>query len=45
MVQASKLADGMRTNPSAVFLGLIAKYGAITVSSLQNIEEVGMRFS
>ena len=40
-MQASKLADGMRTFPGAVFLGLIAKYGAISISSLQNIEEVG----
>jgi len=39
-VQASKLADGLRTEPSAVFTGLIAKAGALTVTNLLDYEKV-----
>lgn len=40
-VQASKLADGLRTDASTVFTGLIAKTGALTVTNLVDKEEVG----
>jgi hypothetical protein len=40
-VQASKLADGLRSNASTVFAGLIAKTGALTVTNLVDKEEVG----
>ena len=39
-VQAAKLADGLRTAPSAVLAGLIAKAGALTVTNLHDYEEV-----
>lgn len=40
-MQASKLADGLRTDASTVFTGLIAKTGALTVTNLVDKEEVG----
>ncbi|BDA51146.1 hypothetical protein COCOBI_18-0210 [Coccomyxa sp. Obi] len=39
-LQASSLADGLRSAPASVFLGLIAKTGAIQVSNIQTITKV-----
>ncbi len=39
-MQATKLADGLRTDPAAVLSGLIAKAGATTVTNLHDYEEV-----
>ena len=39
-MQATKLADGLRTDPVAVLSGLIAKAGALTVTNLHDYEEV-----
>ena len=39
-MQATKLADGLRTGPAAVLSGLIAKAGALTVTNLHDYEEV-----
>ena len=40
-VQASKLSDGLRTDASTVFTGLIAQSGSLTVTNLVDKEEVG----
>ena len=38
--QASSLAYGLRSAPASVFLGLIAKMGAIQVSNIQTVTKV-----
>ena len=38
-VQASKLADGLRTAAATVLQGLTAKFGAVTVSGLRTVEQ------
>ena len=43
-MQAAKLVDGLRTDPTVVLTGLTAKVGALTVTNLHDYEEVCVPF-